>query len=196
MGHWFTTLALGVAAFVSTNIDDIFVLLLFFSNPRMRPGSIVLGQFIGMLILVLASLAGAFLTRAISFEYVSLLGLLPILLGTKALLDRKKSEIEKDPPRTTPMFKANSIILWVAFVTVANGGDNISIYVPVFSTRTTADLSILIGTFMIMTGVWCAVASYLVNHPKLKKPIERYGGLAFPWVLILLGVAILGEGYL
>jgi cadmium resistance protein CadD (predicted permease) len=54
-----------VLVFVSTNVDDLFVLLLFFGQPR-RASEVVLGQYLGFGAIVLASLvasAGALLVR-------------------------------------------------------------------------------------------------------------------------------------
>ena len=48
-------IALGIAAFVSTNIDDIFLLMMFFSDTRFKPLEVVLGQYIGMAALVISS---------------------------------------------------------------------------------------------------------------------------------------------
>ena len=38
----------GNAAFVSTNIDDLFILMVFFATPRFPSSQIVLGQYIGI----------------------------------------------------------------------------------------------------------------------------------------------------
>jgi hypothetical protein len=36
----------GIVAFVSTNIDDLFILMVFFATPRFTPSQIVFGQYI------------------------------------------------------------------------------------------------------------------------------------------------------
>jgi cadmium resistance protein CadD (predicted permease) len=50
------TILVSVAAFASTNIDDIFVLLGFFSAPAFRTRHVVLGQYLGIGALVAVSL--------------------------------------------------------------------------------------------------------------------------------------------
>ncbi|MFL5538288.1 MAG: cadmium resistance protein, partial [Longimicrobiaceae bacterium] len=52
-------LGLAVAVFVSTNIDDIFLLSAFFADGHLRPRSIVAGQFLGIGVLVAASTLAA-----------------------------------------------------------------------------------------------------------------------------------------
>jgi len=50
-------LILGISAFVSTNIDDIFLLIVFFSNSLKFPSyQVVIGQYIGIEILVAISI--------------------------------------------------------------------------------------------------------------------------------------------
>ncbi len=52
---------LGVLVFASTNIDDIFILAAFYADPKIARRSIVIGQFLGIGALVLASAAAAIL---------------------------------------------------------------------------------------------------------------------------------------
>ncbi|HEY9883235.1 MAG TPA: hypothetical protein V6C98_06450, partial [Thermosynechococcaceae cyanobacterium] len=49
-----------LAAFTATNIDDIVILMVFFSRigPTFRPHHVVVGQYLGFLLLLLASLPG------------------------------------------------------------------------------------------------------------------------------------------
>jgi len=46
-------IVLGISAFVSTNIDDIFLLIMFFSNYlKFLPYQVVIGQYIGIGLLI------------------------------------------------------------------------------------------------------------------------------------------------
>jgi cadmium resistance protein CadD (predicted permease) len=84
-------------------------------------------------------------------------------------------------------------MLSVALVTIANGGDNIGIYIPLFVALSMTETITTVMIFLMMTLVWCFVARYLTRHPLLKDTIERYGHLVTPFVLILLGIFILYE---
>jgi cadmium resistance protein CadD (predicted permease) len=82
--------------------------------------------------------------------------------------------------------------LSVTAVTFTNGGDNIGVYVPLFSKYNTGgQISGLIVVFMIMTAIWCMVAYYYVNHPLIASRIRRIGNIVLPFVLIGLGTFIL-----
>lgn len=49
---------------------------------------------------------------------------------------------------------------------------------------------------MILTGVWCILAGYLVNHTLLATRFRRIADKALPFVLIALGIYILVEAFL
>ncbi len=90
-------IAIGVAAFAATNIDDIFVLMMFFSSssPSMTfpVNQVVLGQYIGIGLLVAISALGSFISLAVPTYIIALLGIVPILIGLKKLvIFRKKNE--------------------------------------------------------------------------------------------------------
>ena len=81
-------------------------------------------------------------------------------------------------------------------VTIANGGDNIGIYTPVFATNNEViQLVMFASIFLAMTAIWCGLAYYLVNHSFLAERIRHIGRFIFPFVLIGLGIFILAEAF-
>jgi len=187
-------LAVGVAAllFATTNIDDIFVLVAFFADPTYRPRQIVIGQFLGIGALTALSVAGSLLALVVPPEYIGLLGVLPFLLGARKLVQvlRRAKDVEEPNAASGD---AHARVISVALVTMANGGDNIGAYVPVFATRTLLELIATIAVFLVMTAVWCLVAHRLVAHPKLGPTIRRTAGPVTPLVLMGIGVLIVLE---
>ena len=77
-------------------------------------------------------------------------------------------------------------------MTVANGGDNVAVYVPLFATAFDAVATYAL-TFAVMTGVWCTLGYKLVNNNVLGGAIRRYGHVILPFVLIALGIYILSD---
>ena len=80
-----------IISFVATNIDDVLMLTLFFSLAR-RKSSVFTGQYIGMLVLLLISVIGAYGASALLEEQIWLLGFVPIALGVKAALRKDDEE--------------------------------------------------------------------------------------------------------
>ncbi|HZI14187.1 MAG TPA: cadmium resistance transporter [Myxococcus sp.] len=185
------TLAVSVIAFASTNVDDIFVLLGFFSDPAFRARQVIIGQYLGIGALVAVSLVCALVSRVIPPAYLGLLGLLPIGIGVKKLWEARQGT-DDDAEGAHPAPGAHRMLA-VAAVTIANGGDNIGVYVPMLATRPLEERLVILGVFAVMTGLWCVVAHSLVNHRALGVPLRRYGQLLLPWVLIGVGLSILLE---
>jgi cadmium resistance protein CadD (predicted permease) len=92
--------------------------------------------------------------------------------------------------RPGPRKGFTSQALSVAGVTLANGGDNFGIYIPLFATAPAA-IPIYIAVFAVMTAVWCALGYLVVNNPLIGSQVRRYGHVLLPIVLIALGLYIL-----
>jgi cadmium resistance protein CadD (predicted permease) len=192
MRSLFPVLSLASVLFVSTNVDDIFVLVGFFADPKFRVRNIVIGQYIGIATLLGVSMAASLLSVIISRAYIGLLGIVPILIGARRLLelyherDRTEASLE-----CHPNVGAYGRTVSVALVTIANGGDNIGIYTPSFAIRSGYEIAVIALIFAVMTALWCFLAHSMVNHPKLGAPIRHYGHHVTPIVLIGLGILIL-----
>jgi cadmium resistance protein CadD (predicted permease) len=177
-----------ILAFISTNIDDIFILMLFYGSRRFKSSTIMLGQYLGIASLVAIALVGSFVGNFIDQRYIGLLGLFPIYLAVKgfiALLKHEESEVDVDT-------KATGIIS-IAGVTIANGADNLGVYIPLFTTMTYIEKIQMIIIFGIMTYGWCMTGKYLSSRPLIAKQIDRFGHIIMPVVLLLLGVFIIIE---
>ncbi|MCS9984379.1 cadmium resistance protein CadD [Weissella paramesenteroides] len=199
------TILSALGSFIVTNIDDIFVLMLLFSQAssqakasngrtvkgnRIYPKDIVIGQYLGFALLVLISLLATFGVTLIPDQWVGLLGLIPIYLGVKLFI---KGEDEDEGAILSSLNKFNKFYLSAAFITFANGGDNIGIYVPFFSTLNNNQLVITVVTFFIMVAVWCLIGYRLARFRYVSETLEKYGRWVIPIVFIGLGFYIMAE---
>jgi cadmium resistance transport/sequestration family protein len=198
MDELITAIPTGLTAFSATNLDDIVILLLFFSqvNATFRRRHIVLGQYLGFGALVIASLPGFFGGLIIPQHWIGLLGLMPIAFGINRLFNPdadSDSEVEQEtqPSERSPFSTFLSPEAYsVAAVTVANGSDNIGIYVPLFANSSWQSLLVILGVFFLLVGVWCYVAYKLTGTSAVAHLLSRYGNTLVPFVLIGLGVLI------
>ena len=198
----------GIIAFFATNIDDIIILLLFFSqiNADFRRRHIFFGQYLGFVAIIIASLPGFFGGLVVRRELIGLLGILPIVIGLKQLLNQQEETTEiqtvtsdfKQSSHRNPIISFVLSLLHpntykVAAVTIANGGDNISIYIPLFAGHNFASLRVILSVFFVMVGVWCLIAYLLTLQPTIADILTRYGNIIVPYVLICLGLFIMYE---
>lgn len=172
------------AAFAATNIDDLFVLMLLFGQAGRgaERRKIVAGQYLGVGLLTAISLAGAFGVGLFPAGILRLLGLVPIALGVRAWLKRDDGEITENSTLS---------VLGVAGLTVANGGDNIGVYLPLLAQMDGGEKAVTLVIFAFLCGLWCAVGARLAELPAVARVIARHKGWLVPLVLILLGTSIL-----
>lgn len=198
----------GITSFVATNIDDLIVLMLFFSqvNDKLLPKHIVIGQYLGFTFLIIASLPGFFGGLILPKAWIGLLGLVPIIIGIKQLLNKEENSEEIQTVSSIPFFSfSNKSLLYslnkiinfqtynVAAVTVANGGDNIGIYVSLFASSNLIGLAIILAVFYLLIAVWCLIAYSLTRQRVIANILANYGQAITPFVLIGLGIFIIVE---
>lgn len=198
----------GTTTFVATNIDDIILLMLFFAqvNSTFRSRHIVLGQYLGFTGLIIASLPGFFSGLILPRPWIGLLGVLPIAIGIHALIHSSTDEVQiqtvfsavkkSDGDRSLrarfkSLFAPQTYT--VMAVTLANGGDNIGIYVPLFASSSWSSLLTILSVFYSLIGIWCYVAYRLARQPAIASVLTRYSQRIVPFVLIGLGLFILIE---
>jgi cadmium resistance transport/sequestration family protein len=203
VNHFIGAVAGACAAFIATNLDDIIILTLFFAqvNTNFRRHHIVIGQYLGFSVVILASLPGFFGGLVIKRSLIGLLGFLPILIGIYKLVKRQddNDDEEVQAVNTAIINRGNNIfsnllapqVYNVAAVTFANGGDNISVYVPLFASTNFQQLLVTLFVFYILTGVWCYLGYFFTRHRTITHVFTTYGHILAPLVLICLGIYIL-----
>ncbi|ANC19693.1 quaternary ammonium transporter [Bacillus cereus] len=196
-----TTIISSVVAFATTNIDDIFILLVLFSQVRtevlrkedravrekaMRKKLyIAIGQYVGFSMIIFLSIVGSLSSFFIPVSWIGVLGFLPIYMGVKGLFSLRSNKSNK------VIDKASSSLFKVAAITLANGADNISIYIPMFASQSLEANIVTLIIFFCMIAIWCSISYTLLRAPILAKVLERNCHIIVPIVLIGLGMFIL-----
>lgn len=189
MAHALGLIATAIGIFVGTDLDDLIVLTVLFlagrttRSPRVR--DVVAGQYLGIGALVAASAAVALGLLVVPDRWVGLLGLIPFALGIRGLLTaRRHTEGDQAPVAATGT-------LSIAAVTIANGADNISVYVPLFREIGAGAGALTVGVFAVMVAVWLAVAYWLGSRRRVIQTVERFGRWLVPVVFIAIGVLLI-----
>ena len=189
-------ITIAILVFISTNVDDIFLLAAFFADKKLTARTVVLGQLLGIGTLVAVSTLVAWLSMALPEGWISLLGFVPLYLGLKQIkslwIDADDSAEDDEIQGQEHQMERGlrSQLLAVAGVTIANGGDNLGVYIPLFA-NSLAAIPLFVVVFGLMTLLWCFLGHVLVNNKVFGHWIRRYGHKILPVVLILLGFDIL-----
>lgn len=206
MGWLAKAIIAGITSFAATNIDDLLILIFFFAQVTVsfRIRHIIVGQYLGFIALIIASLPGFFGGLIVPRSWIGLLGFVPIIIGISHLLNQQKDEEEVqavskqfNQANTSRMSIIYALIspqtFNVAAVTFANGGDNIGIYVPLFASVDLASLAVILSVFLLMISILSYIAYLLTRQQHIASVVTRYGQAFVPFVLIGLGIFILLE---
>jgi cadmium resistance protein CadD (predicted permease) len=182
-----------LALFAGTNADDIVVLTVLNISSRIggrpRRWQIWAGQYAGFAVLVAASLAAAAGLLLVPARWLWLLGLLPLGLGLwklAAAIRARRSGEEASPVVV-------SGLTGVMGLTIVNGGDNISVYTPVFRTSSAAGIALTVAVFMAGTALYCLAGSQFAARRAVTAVIGRWGQWIVPAVFIGIGLYIFAK---
>jgi cadmium resistance protein CadD (predicted permease) len=181
------------AMFAATNIDDAVVLVVL--NVASQAGGVPkrwqiwAGQYLGFSVIVLVAFLAALGLRVVPVEWVGLMGLIPLLLGIRGLLNLIRTRRDSDQ---VPPVMATGLFSVVA-ITVSNGGDNIALYTPVFRIIGVADAALTLAVFAVCTALWCLAGQLAVSHQRVVEMLQRSSRWLVPVVFVVLGFYIIGR---
>src|SRR5580704_8098727 len=193
MNELISTLGVALAVFISTNIDNFFVLSVLFADRYLRPRFVVIGCFLAFALVGALSVAIGLGATALPKGYVSILGVLPLALGVQRLTVLRRAPRTDDAagdtaepiglltPRSRLQQKPYSQVLAVAGVGLANSGDNLAAYVTLFA-HSPAAIPVYLLSFATLTAVWCVAGYRLASHRVVRVAVRRAGRVAFPIV--------------
>jgi cadmium resistance protein CadD (predicted permease) len=200
MDYHFAAIGLAIAAFTATNLDDLLLLSCLFMDAEISASSIIIGQFVGMTVLVLVSVVAALLALAIPDGCLALLGFVPFVLGlfrfwklSREHIQTKRPILDQEFFRPARLRSQNSpYSVWaIILLKIANGGDNLGVYIPLFATHR-ALVSVFLLVFTCLTGLWCMLGYYITNHPLVREGVRKYGRIVTPFVLVGIGLKVIG----
>jgi cadmium resistance protein CadD (predicted permease) len=184
VNEYLAVLSASMATFAATNIDDFLLLTLFFAQ-RIPARRILAGQYVGFAAIVAISLIGVWGALAIPHWWIHFLGVLPLAMGIRRLLRARPTNVGGHRVSTES-------IASIALVTLSNGADNISIYVPFFVIGRTK-LWLILVVYAALVAVWYFFGRWLGNHPLILRSADRWGRWAVPLVFIGLGIYVLSS---
>jgi cadmium resistance protein CadD (predicted permease) len=133
--------------------------------------------------------------------WIGLLGVVPILIGLSQLL---WVEAETETESVGEVTGGGVGRHWgglspqatsIAAITLANGGDNVGVYMPLFASSSGLGLALTLAVFFILVGAWCLVAYRLATLGAIAALLTGYGSKVVPFVLMVLGGLILVDSH-
>jgi cadmium resistance protein CadD (predicted permease) len=207
-------LGVATAAFVGTNVDNCVVTMAMVAGaPLERARRIAAGQVFGFVVLVAVSAAAAAVLYEFSTAVVGLLGLVPLAIGVRGLIGlvrahpTAKADAEAAAVASTaaggrrhwlrrggstPEQRAvGRSFTAAALVTIAAGGDNLAVYIPLFRVGGVTNVGAVVAVFLVGEALVTWVIVTGGRHPKARGVMLRLGHLAVPILLCCIGVLVM-----
>lgn len=183
-------------SFLSTNLDDLFVLMILFMQARGKRDfiSVLFGRYFGTAIIISVAIAGAYGLHIIPEKYIGLLGFVPITLGIKEFICSVRSDKNAAKERLIGYLdssKNNNLLFSAVTLSVSNGADNIGVYIPLLVDFSKTQILLFLSVFAVMTILWCFVSACLIGIPSIKNKLQRYKNILVPVIFVSLGIYIL-----
>jgi cadmium resistance protein CadD (predicted permease) len=203
-------LGVAAAAFVGTNVDNSVVTMAMVAGaPLERAHRIAAGQVVGFAMLVVVAAAAAAVLFEFSTAVVGLLGLVPLAIGLRGLVALRRSraaaEVEAvaqpdeggrrrwrrhgdNGPEQRAVGRSFTA---AALVTIAAGGDNLAVYIPLFRVGGATNVGAIFAVFVVGEVLVTWVVLTGGRHPKARGVMLRLGHLVVPALLCGIGVLVM-----
>ena len=186
------TILSSVLVFVATSVDELVVLTTIFAYAERRKavGQVYAGQLMSQVVLLTISVLAASGIEAVSQRGIGLLGIVPIVLGIRVLLDRGGEEDEAQDTANRLRSSA-SFTLVVALIAIGGGGEELAVFIPFLGSLAMPELVVALVTLVLLVPVWCRVSQRIASIKRIQGWIARYQRIFVPVVFISLGVFVI-----
>ncbi|HUV57997.1 MAG TPA: cadmium resistance transporter [Acidimicrobiales bacterium] len=170
--------------FIGTMFDNFFAFaaqLMITERSRYRRVGWAQASGVGVLLLLAAGV-GSLLTP-IPVRWIGLLCLAPWALAAHAWRHRG------DPSAT--QYRRGAVTTFA--VTLALGGDNLAVWIPLLRANGVSRAAVTIITFVLWEALFVVGAQALTARPRLVAWGSRFAPDLIPWIYLALGVLILVE---
>ncbi|RYL94167.1 CadD family cadmium resistance transporter [Sporolactobacillus sp. Y61] len=191
-----STILSAVFSFIATSIDYVIILVVLFSEFKKKKGAtrdIALGQYAGITVLLVVSVLAAFGLAYVPQRWVGLLGFVPMYLGLKVWFGGGEDDEGEEEEIIESSHRFSKLALSVTAISLAAGGDNLGVYIPLFTTLNLFDLVLTIVIYYLMAAVLLAFSRSLTAIRGVSETVEKYEKFIVPVVFVALGFMILFE---
>jgi cadmium resistance protein CadD (predicted permease) len=177
-----------LAAFVSTNLDNLFLLVGFLAASKGRTLRVHAGFILAIVVILAVGVSAAGAADFAPARYAGWLGVIPIAMGLHSLVRLFRAGEDPLPEASANQAKG---VFTVAVVTLSNAGDSFAVFLPLFADTEDLFVALIVATGLVSALIWCAFAAWLVEHEALGRTFRRFGPRLLPFLMIGVGVYVL-----
>ncbi|MEM8767946.1 MAG: cadmium resistance transporter [Pseudomonadota bacterium] len=169
-------------AFVSTNLDNLLLLVGWQLDGRLKVSQLFSGYMLGMLAILIISITIGLVGYLFPIEYLGLLGFIPIAVGIRLLL--------KPPAEERGAVEVLGSTSAVAGTQLSNGVDTVLVFSPLLAdSQFIFDVEIALQ-FLLLSVLWFVLARLVGRRAAELAWMSRAGRWLTPVVMIAVGCYI------
>lgn len=182
-------IGLTVAAFISTGVDNLLLLIGFKGQPSVSDRHVNLGFLGAFLLILLIGFSASYAADFLPSRYTGYLGVVPLSLGIFRLFRTIRGR--GGGPTLGPV---TALSPWtVGLVMLANNGDSLAVLTSLFAETREPFTLLIAGTGLSMALLWSSLAGWIARHPRLEGPVRKWSPYVLPLILITVGWYILSD---
>lgn len=178
--------------FVLTNVDTLLVLVAFCADDDYRFPEVLVGHYLGFAVGLAAAVFVVYTAAEFLHEWVFLLGIVPLAMGVWGLA---RQQSDRRPPEPVVATNRSGRIGVVTAAGIGLSGENLAVYIPLFSTFSREELLATIGLYVIGAGLWYLFALSLARRARVVGQPVWFDRWLVPTSLTLVGGYVLLAGW-
>lgn len=184
-------ISVSFVAFLSTSIDNLFLLVTLSLHPKYGTGKVRAGYLLAIVLMLIICVILAQSAQLMPTYLIPYIGLVPLGIGTYELYQLLFNREDTGKVAHEGLDAGKGTIWAIAIIMLTHSWDSIGVLAPLFAdTRTSLipwmAISVLVtGALLILTGQWA------VSHPQIRKILAKIAPKILPFLLIGVGLYIL-----
>lgn len=180
--------AVAAATFISTSLDNLFLLMGLVGGSGLRRRDIALGYGASVAVVLAAGVAGNLIADLAAPGWLRFLGAVPLAMGLWRVRALRRTPA---PAAADEAVRGGTGIATIFGVMLAASGDSLVVFTSLMAETADAMVLVIIVTALSMSVGWSALARWVVEHPALAPFLHRCERWIVPPLLVAIGLYIL-----
>ena len=174
-----------IVAFVSTSLDNLFLLMGIIAGSGMRTRTVAAGYVASLACVLALGLALSYTVDPATDRWLRWLGVVPFSMG---LIRLRQAATPDDGSAIdgVPSGGAGSVFA----VMLASSGDSFGVFTSLMAESQKPLAFVVAATALSMATLWAALARWVVDHPVVAPRMRALDRFAVPPMLIAIGLYI------
>lgn len=186
-----STLGLGAGAYLSSNLDNLLVLVALLAMPGLSRGAVLAGHLTGVLVVALGVSSLVLIPEVVPAERLGLLGLVPVFLGLGRLYTLARGAGMAMPEIASSRGRRG--FSQALTLHVAGSADTLAVFGPLFVDSIDSARLMLLISFVTAAATLALSALVLARGAGRIALLSRAGAWATPVVMIAVGCYVLAD---